>query len=42
VHGTYLYRWKLGESVRPEEERLVEAGELPPTGVRIVATRRAT
>lgn len=42
LHGTYLYRWKLGEPVRPEEERLVEAGELPPTGVRIVATRRAT
>jgi SAM-dependent methyltransferase len=40
VPGTYLYRWKLGESLRGEEERLVEAGELPRTGVRFVATRR--
>jgi SAM-dependent methyltransferase len=39
--GLYLYRWKLDESVRPEEERLVSAGELPPTGVRIIARRRA-
>jgi hypothetical protein len=38
--GTYLYRWKLDESLRPAEEELVAAGELPPTGVRIIARRR--
>jgi SAM-dependent methyltransferase len=41
LRGTYLYRWKLGEPFRGEEERLVAAGELEPTGVRIVARRRA-
>ena len=40
VRGTYLYRWKLDESLRPLEEQLVAAGELPRTGVRIVARRR--
>ena len=40
VPGTYLYRWKLDESLRPVEERLVATGELPCTGVRIVARRR--
>ena len=39
--GTYLYRWKLDESLRPVEEQLLAAGELPPTGVRIIARRRA-
>ena len=39
--GTYLYRWKLDESLRPVEQRLLAAGELPPTGVRIIARRRA-
>jgi SAM-dependent methyltransferase len=39
--GTYLYRWKLDESLRPLEERLVAAGELPSTGARIIARRRA-
>jgi hypothetical protein len=39
--GTYLYRWKLDEALRPLEERLVAAGELPLTGVRIIARRRA-
>jgi SAM-dependent methyltransferase len=38
--GTYLYRWKLDESLRPAEEALVARGELPQTGVRLVATRR--
>jgi SAM-dependent methyltransferase len=38
--GTYLYRWKLDESLRPVEEQLVSAGRLPPTGVRIIARRR--
>lgn len=40
VRGTYLYRWKLGEAYRAEEERLVAAGELPRTGARFTATRR--
>ncbi len=40
VRGTYLYRWKLDESLRPVEEQLVAAGELPRTGIRIVARRR--
>jgi len=39
--GLYLYRWKLDETVRALEESLVAAGELPPTGVRIIARRRA-
>ena len=39
--GTYLYRWKLDETLRPLEEQLVVTGELPPTGVRIIARRRA-
>jgi SAM-dependent methyltransferase len=37
--GTYLYRWHLDESLRPVEEELVGRGDLPLTGVRIVATR---
>lgn len=41
ARGTYLYRWKLGEPFRAEEERLVASGELAPTGVRIIARRRA-
>jgi len=41
VRGTYLYRWKLDESLRPLEEELVGRGELPQTGVRIVARRGA-
>jgi SAM-dependent methyltransferase len=40
VRGTYLYRWKLDESMRPAEEQLVAVGELPRTGIRIVARRR--
>ena len=39
--GTYLYRWHLDESLRPAEEALVERGELPRTGVRFIARRRA-
>jgi SAM-dependent methyltransferase len=41
LRGTYLYRWHLDESLRPAEEQLVAAGELPRTGVRIVARRRS-
>lgn len=42
VRGTYLYRWKLDESMRPLEAELVASGELPATGVRIVASRSLT
>jgi SAM-dependent methyltransferase len=38
--GPYLYRWALAPELRNEEERLIAAGELPETGVRIVGTRR--
>jgi SAM-dependent methyltransferase len=41
IRGTYLYRWKLDESLRPLEEELVARGELPRTGVRFIARRRA-
>src|SRR5262249_16352515 len=41
VRGLYLYRWHLDESVHPEEQRLVDEQELPRTGVRIIARRRA-
>ena len=41
VRGTYLYRWKLDETLRPAEEELIAAGELPATGARIIARRRA-
>jgi SAM-dependent methyltransferase len=39
--GTYLYRWHLDESLRPVEEELVARGDLPLTGVRFIAERRA-
>jgi SAM-dependent methyltransferase len=42
LRGTYLYRWKLDESLRPLEEELVAKSELPRTGVRIVARRLDT
>ena len=40
--GPYLYRWNLGPELRGDEERLIAAGELPATGVRLVGTRRPT
>jgi SAM-dependent methyltransferase len=39
--GTYLCRWHLDGSLRPAEEELVARGELPLTGVRFIAQRRA-
>jgi SAM-dependent methyltransferase len=39
VPGPYLYRWHLDWALRPVEERLIAAGELPAVGVRFVATR---
>jgi SAM-dependent methyltransferase len=40
VRGPYLYRWKLPPGVRDVEERLIAAGRLAETGVRVVGTRR--
>jgi SAM-dependent methyltransferase len=40
VPGPYMYRWHLDWALRPVEERLIAAGELPAVGVRFAATRR--
>jgi ubiquinone/menaquinone biosynthesis C-methylase UbiE len=40
VPGAFLYRRHLDWALRPVEERLIAAGELPAPGVRFVATRR--
>ena len=40
VRGPYLYRWDLDPALRPVEERLVAAGDLPATGARLVGIRR--
>ena len=39
LRGAYLYRWKLDESLQAAENDLIARGELPRTGVRIVARR---
>jgi len=39
-HGPYLYRFGLGEPLRPAEEGLIAAGDLPAIGVRLVGRRR--
>jgi hypothetical protein len=39
VPGPYMYRWHLDWALRPVEERLIAAGELPAIGVRLVARR---
>jgi SAM-dependent methyltransferase len=38
---SYLYRWSLAESLRPAEEELIAAGELPAVGARLVGLRRS-
>ncbi len=38
--GPYLYRFGLGEALRPAEEVLIAAGDLPAIGVRLVGRRR--
>jgi SAM-dependent methyltransferase len=38
--GPFLYRFGLGEDVRPAEEELITAGELPAIGVRLVGRPR--
>jgi SAM-dependent methyltransferase len=40
VPGPYLYRWDLDPALRAVEERLIAAGDLPATGVRMVGVRR--
>jgi hypothetical protein len=40
VPGAFLYRRHLDWSLRPVEDRLIAAGELPAVGVRFVARRR--
>jgi SAM-dependent methyltransferase len=40
IRGPYLYRWKLSPEVRDVEERLIAAGRLAETGVRVVGTRK--
>jgi SAM-dependent methyltransferase len=40
VPGPYLYRRHLDWALRPVEERLIAAGELPAVGLRFIATRR--
>jgi SAM-dependent methyltransferase len=41
VPCAYLYRWELPPGLRDEEEELIAAGELPATGARLVAVKRA-
>jgi SAM-dependent methyltransferase len=38
--GAYLHRWHLPPGLLGEEERLIAAGELPATGVRLAGVRR--
>lgn len=40
VRGPYLYRWELGPELRAAEVDLIERGELPATGARLVGTRK--
>ena len=40
VRGPWLYRWKLGESLRAVEEEAIARGDLRATGARLVARRR--
>lgn len=38
--GPYLYRWELGPELRAAEAKLIERGELPATGARLVGIRK--
>ena len=40
VRGAYLYRWDLGERLRPPEEELIAQGRIPAVGARVVARRQ--
>lgn len=39
--GSYLYRWGLDESLRPLEEELIAAADLPAVGARLIGRRVA-
>jgi SAM-dependent methyltransferase len=39
VDGPYLYRWNLGESLRPDEEEAIARGEIPAVGARLLTRR---
>jgi SAM-dependent methyltransferase len=40
VRGPYVYRWDLGLELRDAEVELIERGELPACGARLVGIRR--
>ena len=40
VRCAYLHRWDMPPGLLADESELIAAGELPATGVRMVATRR--
>jgi SAM-dependent methyltransferase len=40
VRGAYLYRWNLGEHLRPPEEELIAQGRIPAVGARVIARLR--
>jgi SAM-dependent methyltransferase len=40
LRGPWLYRWKLGESLRAVEEEAIARGDLRATGARFVGRRR--
>jgi SAM-dependent methyltransferase len=40
LRGPWLYRWKLGEPLREDEEEAIARGDLRATGARLVGRRR--
>jgi ubiquinone/menaquinone biosynthesis C-methylase UbiE len=41
VRGSYLYRWYLNDGLRPAEDELIIAGDLPAVGARFSGVRRS-
>jgi SAM-dependent methyltransferase len=39
TRGSYLHRWDLDHGLKPQEEELIAAGELPAVGARLVGRR---
>jgi SAM-dependent methyltransferase len=39
LYGPYLYRWRLDEALRPQEEDAIARGEIPAVGARLLAQR---
>ena len=39
LYGPYLYRWDLGEALRPQEEAAIARAEIPAVGARLLAER---